>query len=148
MKALSLKQPWAGMIARGQKTIETRTWSTSYRGPLAIHASQPDGCIVATAFLTDCRPMVFSDILAARLHAFEEGRFAWDLSGIRAVSPGIPMRGRLRLWDVPPAVLDELTAEPRPLIIMCDDAEFAVCYECEKVEGVRYRLEGERLCYY
>lgn len=40
MKALSLMQPWATLIAQGAKRIETRNWSTSYRGPLAIHASK------------------------------------------------------------------------------------------------------------
>lgn len=40
MKALTLWQPWASLIAIGAKTIETRGWSTSYRGPLAIHAAQ------------------------------------------------------------------------------------------------------------
>jgi hypothetical protein len=38
VKALTLHQPWATAIAEGIKTIETRSWSTSYRGPLAIHA--------------------------------------------------------------------------------------------------------------
>ena len=40
MKAISLWQPWASAIARGSKRIETRSWSTPYRGPLAIHASK------------------------------------------------------------------------------------------------------------
>jgi hypothetical protein len=39
MKALSVMQPWATLIGLGAKRIETRSWSTSYRGPLAIHAS-------------------------------------------------------------------------------------------------------------
>lgn len=38
MKALTIRQPWASLIAHGVKTIETRSWSTEYRGPLAIHA--------------------------------------------------------------------------------------------------------------
>lgn len=38
MKALTIRQPWASLIAAGVKTIETRSWSTKYRGPLAIHA--------------------------------------------------------------------------------------------------------------
>jgi hypothetical protein len=44
MKALTLHQPWASLIAEGVKTIETRSWSTKYRGPLAIHAAarRPD----------------------------------------------------------------------------------------------------------
>lgn len=40
MKALTLWQPWASLVALGVKTIETRSWSTSHRGPLAIHASK------------------------------------------------------------------------------------------------------------
>jgi hypothetical protein len=40
MKALTLTQPWATLVAIGAKKIETRSWSTSYRGPLAIHAAK------------------------------------------------------------------------------------------------------------
>lgn len=40
MKALTLTQPWASLVARGEKKIETRSWRTSYRGPLAIHAAK------------------------------------------------------------------------------------------------------------
>lgn len=39
MKALTLWQPWASLVALGVKSIETRSWSTSYRGQLAIHAA-------------------------------------------------------------------------------------------------------------
>lgn len=39
MKALTLHEPWATLVALGVKTIETRSWSTAYRGPLAIHAA-------------------------------------------------------------------------------------------------------------
>lgn len=39
MKAISLWQPWASLIGRG-KSIETRSWSTSHRGPIAIHAAK------------------------------------------------------------------------------------------------------------
>jgi len=40
MKAISLYQPWASLMALGHKRIETRSWATSYRGPLAIHAAK------------------------------------------------------------------------------------------------------------
>lgn len=39
MRALSLWQPWASLIALGEKKIETRDWATKYRGPLLIHAA-------------------------------------------------------------------------------------------------------------
>ena len=40
MKALTILQPWASLIACGAKKIETRSWGTKYRGPLAIHAGK------------------------------------------------------------------------------------------------------------
>ncbi len=59
MKALSLTQPWATLVALGEKRIETRSWSTKYRGPLAIHA--------AKSFPEDCRDLCdsppFRDVL-------------------------------------------------------------------------------------
>lgn len=40
MKAITLTQPWATLVAKGGKSIETRSWKTNYRGPLAIHAAK------------------------------------------------------------------------------------------------------------
>jgi len=39
-RILTLWQPWAGLMAAGLKTIETRSWSTKFRGPIAIHAAK------------------------------------------------------------------------------------------------------------
>lgn len=39
-KCLSIRQPWAWAILHVGKTVENRTWQTSYRGPLLIHAGQ------------------------------------------------------------------------------------------------------------
>jgi hypothetical protein len=50
MKALTLTQPWASLMAAKAKRIETRSWQTKYRGPLAIHA--------AKGFPRDCRDLV------------------------------------------------------------------------------------------
>ena len=71
MKIITIRQPWAHLIARGSKNIENRTWQTSYRGPVLIHASlninralcrkyrlSPDslerGGIVGIARIVDC----------------------------------------------------------------------------------------------
>ena len=40
MKALSIMQPWAWLIANGHKDIENRSWLTRYRGPVLIHAGK------------------------------------------------------------------------------------------------------------
>ncbi|MEI8195002.1 MAG: ASCH domain-containing protein [Phycisphaerae bacterium] len=52
MKCLSLWQPWASLVVHGFKHVETRSWETSYRGPLLIHASakfdRPSMDLIAT----------------------------------------------------------------------------------------------------
>ena len=109
MKALSLRQPWANLIADGRKTIETRTWRTRYRGPLAIHASArpyadlPTGGIVAVAWLYGCRPMEETDEEAACI-ALYDGAYAWLLSDVQAIEL-IPCKGMLGLWTPPPEIL-------------------------------------------
>ena len=37
---LSIRQPWAWLIAHGWKNIENRTWPTGYRGRFLIHAAK------------------------------------------------------------------------------------------------------------
>ena len=39
-KAITIKNPWAHLIAVGIKDVENRTWRTKYRGKVLIHASQ------------------------------------------------------------------------------------------------------------
>lgn len=73
MKALTISQPFASLIASGEKWIENRSWETRFRGWLAIHAGKgtqyltrkelveyPHGCVVAFARLVDC--FWFNDI--------------------------------------------------------------------------------------
>src|SRR5689334_15020257 len=40
VKVISLTQPWATLVVIGAKRIETRSWPTSYRGPIAVHAAK------------------------------------------------------------------------------------------------------------
>jgi hypothetical protein len=103
VKALSVKQPWANLIASGKKTIETRTWATEYRGDLLIVSSRkpeiaPAGYAVAMVKVVDCRPMTERDEPAARCRKYE-GAWAWVLGDVRRIEP-FPVRGRLRLFDV------------------------------------------------
>ena len=104
-KAISVKQPWANMIAAGEKTIETRTWKTSYRGPLLIVSSRkpatppPAGHIVAMVRMIDCRPMEPRDIEYACCPMYD-GAYSWVFDTIRVVAP-IPARGKLGLYELP-----------------------------------------------
>lgn len=42
MKAITVLQPWASLLATGRKKIETRSWKTNYRGEILIHAGKND----------------------------------------------------------------------------------------------------------
>lgn len=103
MKAISIRQPWANMIRTGEKTIETRTWSTEFRGDLLIASSKrpnihPAGYALAIARLVDCRPMRKEDEAAACCEIYP-GAFAWVLDDLRPITP-FPVRGQLGLFDV------------------------------------------------
>ncbi|HOV64004.1 MAG TPA: ASCH domain-containing protein [Spirochaetia bacterium] len=103
MKALSVKQPWANMIASGEKTIETRKWGTDYRGELLIVSSkqpkiEPAGFALAIVKLLDCRPMTKRDEVAACCGIYP-GAYAWVLEFVRRIKP-FPVRGQLGLYEV------------------------------------------------
>src|SRR2546425_12676597 len=113
MKALTVMQPYAELIARGDKLIENRTWPTSYRGPLLIHAGKsrewmndedeywmPNmafGAAVATVRLVACLlldnawwPAEYVHLKASE-HA--NGPWCWILEDVKRLPQPIPMRG-------------------------------------------------------
>lgn len=45
VRVLSLWQPWAGLVAAGVKRFETRSWSTKWRGLVAVHAARTTVCL-------------------------------------------------------------------------------------------------------
>lgn len=60
MKAISLWQPWATLVALNGKRFETRSWPTTYTGPLAIHASKNTAAL--DAIFGDATPPEFRAI--------------------------------------------------------------------------------------
>jgi len=62
VKAISLWQPWASLIAAGVKVHETRSWKTDYRGPILICAAKKyndeidDYIFSFSSYLKDYRP--------------------------------------------------------------------------------------------
>lgn len=124
MKALTVKQPWASLIAAGFKRIETRGWKTAYRGQLAIHAGLevdleyavmvqaflpvpfeqlPRGAIVCTVSLADVVPterlISSAPAMELRLGDYRPGRWGWILEHVITVHPAYPCRGALGLWE-------------------------------------------------
>lgn len=126
MKALSVRQPWAWLIVNGYKDIENRTWQTSYRGPLLIHAGQrvdldgirwlrtvekdadvvvpdafPTGGIVGIVTLVDC--------VTDHPSQWFDGPIGWVLTDPATIDL-VPMPGRLGLFDVETDLGDEYSA--------------------------------------
>lgn len=99
MRCITIRQPWATLIAIGEKRLETRGWKTNYRGELAIHAGKrvdvaaclaepvrsllaasgytadnlPTGAVVAIARLAGCHPVMANDGETAVLDVREGG---------------------------------------------------------------------------
>ena len=124
VKIISVRQPWAWLIVAGHKDIENRTWRTSYRGRLLIHASQamepedfpmqrqwietcglvipddsdlPRGAIVGSATLTDVL-----DLYAPAGLCFSpwfEGPYGFEMADAVAFAEPIPYRGQLGIRD-------------------------------------------------
>lgn len=120
MIALSVKQPHASLLL-GPKSIETRTWTTAYRGPLLICSGQspdvvamrlrgvtpatweqdyPPGVALGIVHIIDVRPMRQADEVAACC-AFRPGLFAWVRAPIlHKLARPFPVRGQLGLFKV------------------------------------------------
>lgn len=103
MKAISLKQPYANLIASDKKTIETRSWSTKYRGDLLICSSQnpkiePAGYALCIVELFDIRPMTKKDEKEA-CYKFDPKLYAWLIRNLRPIKP-FPVKGQLNIYEV------------------------------------------------
>ena len=127
MKVLSITEPFASLIGSNIKHIETRSWKTSYRGELYIHASLTKipkvwkgnkelmslvkniplnyGYIICKCNLKDCIYMSESFIenlkknnaLEYSLGIYEVGRYAWILEDITPIDK-IKTKGKLGIW--------------------------------------------------
>lgn len=136
MKALTISQPFASLIAIGEKWVENRTWETNYRGPLAIHAGKgtqyltpsalklvPHGCMLAVAELVRClnlgwmhrqereRELTGLQISIGEIldHPHTEGPWCWVLKNVRSIEP-IACSGAQGLWTPPPHIVELLEA--------------------------------------
>lgn len=127
MKVITIKQPFASLIAEGLKRYEFRTWKTKYRGDILIHAGKsvdkkamdkfkhlgldyPTGCIIAKATISDC--IYIDDFMKRKLN--EENSLVYSgvvkdsnwigygffLENVEKIKP-IYVNGKLSLWDYP-----------------------------------------------
>jgi hypothetical protein len=105
VKAISLHQPWASMVARGIKDIETRKWHTEYRGKLLICSTKkpvlpnyPLGMALCIVEITHCRPMLLIDQERACC-PWRHDLFSWFLTH-RLPIKYFPIIGRQRFYEV------------------------------------------------
>lgn len=116
MRVLSVKNPWASLLAHGYKDIENRDWATPYRGPLLIHASKSfdrDASfeeiaqrIGQAAYCDLLESMHFGgviglahlvDIVTESESPWFCGIYGWVLRDVRTL-PFFPLRGQLSLF--------------------------------------------------
>lgn len=123
MKVLTIKQPFASLIADGKKEYEFRTWKTNYRGPIYIHAGMtidkeglkrcgdikyqyPQSRIIASADIVDCIKVTkeFKDTLYKKDNkVYDIGDFdgyAWKLENIKKIDDKRMIKGHLGLWRI------------------------------------------------
>ena len=120
MKTISLWQPWATLIVKGIKKVETRHWETNIRGQIAIHAAKrkpdiyfpeleeadiPLGAIVGLAEIVDCLPMEklygsIYDTIAERSYGdWTLGRYGGIMSNPVLFDKPVNINGRQGFWD-------------------------------------------------
>ena len=129
MYALTIRQPWAGIIAEGRKAIEFRSGrAVSMVGErIAIYAGakRPTGghfacgpsgaalkCVVATAILSECRSS--SRLTDSHVLGYQPEAYAWVLDDVQALDPPVPAtppRGAQVWWHLPPAITWELMSQ-------------------------------------
>jgi hypothetical protein len=100
MRALSICQPWASLLALGLKRLETRSWRTAHRGPLALHA--------ARSFPPAARALCAREPFCSLLRA--AGLYGPDALPLGAVVGAADL-----VECVPVEELDDVPAAERPL---------------------------------
>lgn len=125
-RILSLKQPWAWAVAVGKKRVENRRWTTTYRGPIYIHASSnfsPAGAewlremgVKVPAELPQSAVVAVADLIgvvtqreAARFGKWFFGPYGFVLTNIRMLDRPVSVKGKLGLSRVPPELRRRVT---------------------------------------
>jgi len=122
MKVLTLKQPWATLVAEGIKKYEFRSWRTKYRGKVLIHAGSgidkkemdkyknldltfPSKKIIAIVDVEDCLELndeLNKKIIAEKNIAYGDkyrDGYAWKLSNVKKLNIDKDISGQLGLWN-------------------------------------------------
>ena len=123
MKVLTIREPWASLVIEGYKEYEFRSWKTSYRGKILIHAGlnvEKDvldrfkdypldikkGMIIGEAILTDCIKVtpIFQEKLEKKDKTVygrskHKNTYGWKLENVVKYKKPIEAKGKLGLWN-------------------------------------------------
>jgi hypothetical protein len=106
IKAISVHQPWASLIADGVKRAEVRSRRTRYRGDLLIASTQkpvlrglPNGVGLAIVELYDCRSFTQADATDACI-PWSPGLYVWLLRNARPIPTPLPICGKQNIYNV------------------------------------------------
>ena len=111
MKALSIRQPFAWLVATGKREYDIRTWSTDYRGKLLIHAAKAndaaawaDAQEIEEFDVSEC-PKIFGAIIGeAELVdvVWEDDLkfYIWLFENAKLFKKPVPYKGKLHLFEV------------------------------------------------
>lgn len=120
LKALSIRQPWAWAILHAGKDVENRTWNTSYRGPLLVHAAgtlQPDvhlpaWCAQPVAGALVHRAIIgvvdLVDVVKSSPSPWFEGPYGLVLANPRAFAKPVTCAGAPGIWQPDDELLAKL----------------------------------------
>jgi hypothetical protein len=116
LKALSLQEPFATLVANGSKSIENRSWANAkvIGTRIAIHRSGADGAIIATAVVGGVVTTQVAEMICEEgQEKYISGPLCWLLGGVVKLKHPIPCSGKLGLWEVPPAILQDIEAQEK-----------------------------------
>lgn len=95
VKVLTVKQPWASLIAYNYKHYEFRSWKTNYRGYVYIHAG-----LTLEKVYKDLINKFDLNIIKGSINGHDHvGLYAWVLDDITLLKDPIEVKGKLGLWN-------------------------------------------------
>jgi hypothetical protein len=120
VRIISLHRPYAGLVAAGLKTFETRMWPwPSGPGWLLIHESKTinkeamrrlgavatnhvgvGGVALVLVWIAGCRLMTKADEPQAMIEVVD-GRWVWEIGARHPLIKPIPMVGHQKFWSTP-----------------------------------------------
>lgn len=124
MKVITLKQPWATLVADGIKKYEFRSWKINYRGEILIHAGKgvdleamkkisnlnlefPHSRILAKVKILDCIKLdsktnkaIINENKLVYGNKYDRTGYAWKLEVVEKITNNQEISGKQGIWNI------------------------------------------------